>query len=480
MFTDLEKCFDKLWLEDAIVGLVKNGMNIEEAGYLYKMNKEVNAVIATPAGETEEIQLKRVVKQGTVGGPVMTGVTTDNINTMKTGEPIMYGKVEIKHPTFVDDITGMGTRGNMVDMNIKMEVLETTKKFTFSNKDGKTNIMIMKNNNKEEKELELYVKRGKIKKTDKYKYLGDIYTDKGNNIEKIQGRIKNIEYMATEVKRQGSYYRVGKADTQVRRLLIEATVIPSILANTETWTNITKKEMEMLDKAQYRMMLIIYEQKQGTPYLGMLNETGFWPFSFIVKYKQLMWLHTLIHSEERRVARKVLLEQFEEKEKNWVQQVKQWSKEIGIIVKLEIIKQISKPKWKKMVKDKLEKRIQLEIQEEANKKTKLRFIKEEKFEEKQYMKRYNMKTCKEIMKLRLNMIDVKANFKGDHKENMNCSAGCNVKESTEHILKCKKIKEVVGHNIKGEIAEMMKDHTWLRNTAKEIKKIEETKRLLWN
>ena len=55
----------------------------------------------------------------------------------------------------------------------------------------------------------------------------------------------------------------------------------------------------MLNKEQYKMMRTMHEMPKGTPYFGLINETGMWPFLFIVMYKQLMWYHTIIHSEDR-------------------------------------------------------------------------------------------------------------------------------------------------------------------------------------
>ena len=138
------------------------------------MNKQVNAI-----GHQQEIQmpeLEKIVKQGTIAGPMMAGVSTDKINKMKNTNCTMYGQIEIKEPAFVDDIAGMGTAKKMKEMARNMQTLEELKKFTFNNNDGKTNYMLMQNN---KEELELTVKTGKIKKTEKYKYMGDVYTSPG-------------------------------------------------------------------------------------------------------------------------------------------------------------------------------------------------------------------------------------------------------------------------------------------------------------
>ena len=116
LFTYLHKCFDKLWLVDAIVGMVLCGMKVEDAGYLYNRNKEVQAIVSTPAGNTEEIALNAIVKQGTVAGPIMAGVTTDKINRIERERPIMYYNIDIKEPAYVDEVAGIGTKETIEDM----------------------------------------------------------------------------------------------------------------------------------------------------------------------------------------------------------------------------------------------------------------------------------------------------------------------------------------------------------------------------
>ena len=69
------------------------------------MNTAVKAVIESPAGRTREIELEEVVRQGTVWGPTLCGVSTDKINEIKDGYVTFIGpNIEIGIPVFVDDI----------------------------------------------------------------------------------------------------------------------------------------------------------------------------------------------------------------------------------------------------------------------------------------------------------------------------------------------------------------------------------------
>ena len=98
LFADIEKCFDNLWLKDCIIELIRCGVPIQEATYIYQMNKNVRAKIRSPVGITEEIVLDEVVRQGTVGGNKLCGVSTDRINKM--GRELQNGRGGDKVPDF--------------------------------------------------------------------------------------------------------------------------------------------------------------------------------------------------------------------------------------------------------------------------------------------------------------------------------------------------------------------------------------------
>ena len=59
LFADIEKCFDNLWLKDCILELIRTGTPMEEAMFIYKMNKNMKATVRTPVGDTEQIQWKK-------------------------------------------------------------------------------------------------------------------------------------------------------------------------------------------------------------------------------------------------------------------------------------------------------------------------------------------------------------------------------------------------------------------------------------
>ena len=100
LFGDLEKCYDKLCLKDCIIELVEIGVPVEEAMYIYGMNRNIEAEVDTPLGKTEPINIKEVVRQGTIYGTTLWGISTDRINKMGRAEYVVYWRCRGKVPDF--------------------------------------------------------------------------------------------------------------------------------------------------------------------------------------------------------------------------------------------------------------------------------------------------------------------------------------------------------------------------------------------
>ena len=95
-FADAVKCFGKLWLQDCLLKVYNLDYDPNTLKILYEMNKETVIIIRTPVGNTDNIQVKEVVKQGTILGPIMCCADTYAVNSI--GEEVKYssGKINIR------------------------------------------------------------------------------------------------------------------------------------------------------------------------------------------------------------------------------------------------------------------------------------------------------------------------------------------------------------------------------------------------
>ena len=91
--------------------------------------------------------------------------------------------------------------------------------------------MMIRNNKKkvDNTDIKLEVKAGKIKQTEQYNYLGEVYNEKGSNMSKIEAKGQKVEGMISDIKRESSEWRLGKASMKVTNMLIKTIVTPTLL-----------------------------------------------------------------------------------------------------------------------------------------------------------------------------------------------------------------------------------------------------------
>ena len=98
-FADAYKCFDRLWLKDCLVELWKAGMREREIQTIYEMNRLAKIEIRTPNGITKEILVMDIVRQGTIFGPKLCCISTENVNNLMLPMKTMISpETEVKAP----------------------------------------------------------------------------------------------------------------------------------------------------------------------------------------------------------------------------------------------------------------------------------------------------------------------------------------------------------------------------------------------
>ena len=98
-----------------------------------------------------------------------------------------------------------------------------------------------------------------------------------------------------------------------------------------------------LSSEHYNILRKTFEQKQNTPYWGIIAETGIWPYMYEVIYKRLMFFHNLIHSDKTCVTRRILMNQMDSIETHtWYAGIIISSREIGLETNREQVELSSK------------------------------------------------------------------------------------------------------------------------------------------
>ena len=437
VYGDAVKCFDKLWLKDALVELYKAGCSPLDIQMIYCMNKETEISVLTPFGKTRKVKVGEIVKQGTVLGPTLCCVETDQINSIGEDQTRSLGKEIVGILIFVDDVMSAGFAEDAEKCIRNLREMEKLKKFTYGLK--KTLYMVIKTGKDKEVEIDGEVKAGKVKKCTEYEYLGFWVNEDGNCQLQIEKRGKKIKGEIAAIKSLASYYNVGPSYLNVRLYLYENCILPSLLYDLEGWNKLSKKEIKKLESIQLKTLCTLLDMPKTTPYLGLLNELGIWSIEERMKYRKIMLYHNLLNSSDDRLAKRVVMQQIDEDDDDsFYATVKSMLKSLKI--NIEDVKEMTKAELKKTVKERISECMINNFKKLKMKK--LRFVEEPAvFQRKRYLVEMNGKSSVQILKTRLNMIEIYGNYKHDLTLERLCPLCKEEEDTTEHLLSCPAVEQ---------------------------------------
>ena len=174
----------------------------------------------------------------------------------------------------------------------------------------------------------------------------------------------------------------------------------------------SKNEIKKLESIQLKSLCSLIGLPKSTPYIGLLSEVGIWTIEERMKYRKLMLYHNLINSDDKRLARNIVLGQREEEEKDsFYDTVKEMASSLSINV--ECIDSMKKSELKKKIKTQIEKKMVDKVNSQLHMK-KLRFIRRQSnFNRNEYVVEMDASSAIQVMKTRLNMLPIYGNYKHD-------------------------------------------------------------------
>ena len=434
-FADAVKCFDRLWLQDCLVQLHQGGVTSSDIQLLYVLNQKASIKVNTPVGETEEFSVQDTVKQGTISGPVLCCAEVDKANQVKANAvESPYGpSLIIAMPAYVDDVSSAGdstSAKNAIKICRSMEY----RKFNYGLK--KTGYLVIESGNEGVEEISENLKEGTVPQIESHEHLGLWINKKGNldlHITEMDKKIKGAIYETIKVANENEF---GGEVIRARLKLYEASIVKAMLHGLESWGGLKESEIQRFEMIQCKCLKILLRLPTSTSNIGILLETGCWPIQERIEYSQLMLFHNVINSNKSRLASSVIQQQITHNMPNTItSKVRNISAQLQLDCTVETLKNTKKSSFKKLIKKKLTEKIQRRLSEESTSHSKLRFIDKDKFGRKAYLEKCHSSIAYQILKIRLNMENVKCNFKGQH-INLLCDICKRKEETTEHALLC--------------------------------------------
>ena len=144
------------------------------------------------------------------------------------------------------------------------------------------------------------------------KYLGDIICKTGKNDKTIEERTKKGYGIINQILSILQEQCFGKYFFIVAKILRESLFINSILLNSETWYNLSKKNIDDLEELDNLLLKKIFEVPSSVPTVMLHLELGTTPIRFILKTRRMMFLHYILHEEENSLLHQFLVAQMNE------------------------------------------------------------------------------------------------------------------------------------------------------------------------
>ena len=449
---DISKFFDREMLKDGMDSLYNCGIQGKLYRLIFEMNRSTMLSIKTGCGTTQPVQIGANIAQGSIGGALISSVNLDRTMNQffsKSEHEISYFDLRLQPTIFQDDISRLSSSrvsaqtGNIfVSSCMESKLLDLNVDKSCFIIIGNTNYTQEIRNEIKQYPLQLCGIMMKEKTTDKY--LGDLISSEGlaSSVHAtIMDRFSRVHTGMVETRAIVEDCRSQVVGGITSGLEIwEATHIPSLLNNCETWILMSEKSVEVLEELQntfYRMLLSV---PKSTPVPSLAWDMGAWKMKYRVIMKKLLFLHHLKRLDDSTLANQVLMVQYRLQLPGLVAECMQYIQTYKLpnIMKVEM----SESEWKTHVKSCIRDANAKELKTEMSKYRKLddSEMLNETFERKPYLRQLNLESARTKFKFRTKMTRfVKMNYSSsvEYTEDMWRCDSCRTKICTQsHVLWC--------------------------------------------
>ena len=448
---DIEKCFDKLWVEECVNYLFTSGFKNDKLPLLFKENQNALIAVKTSTGISKRISIRNIIMQGTVWGSLCCTVSMEKLGKLiYKEEDLTYkykGKIEIPTLGMVDDILAVQKCSkDVIKINAVVNAFVESKKLKLSENKCQQ-IHIAKKTNIEKEYAILKVHEEQMQKSNKQKYLGDIVDESGRIRKTIDDR-KNKGYgIVSEILAIMNDIPLGQYKMEIALRLRQAMLINTMLFNSEAWHDIKEVEIKSLECVDQHLLRSIVGAHSKTPLEFLYLETGAIPVRFILACRRMLYLQTILKRPDSELTKRIYIAQKEKPTKgDFYCLVEKDFQMIGEILSEDEIIKKSRNSYKNNIKLKTRIAAFSYLKEQQNKHSKIRNIQYTKLDTQAYMisPLFSNTEVSLLFALRSKYIDCKSNFKFKYnQDNLLCQL-CGVDEDSQpHILQCNILRSYI-------------------------------------
>ena len=464
---DIQKCFDKLWLEASINALYECGLKSDILNLLFIENQSADVAVKINGSLTERTVVKKVVMQGSVWGGLKCTSLMDKLNKiLTTKDTLMYKyrgdpNIGIGVLGMIDDNLGISECGiNSIVKNAIMNSFVEAQRLEMHI--DKSKVLHVGNVTKCESLCpKLKVHNQVMHEAESFKYLGNIITKTGGNQATIQdrrnkgwGKVASIMGILGEI--ETGHHRI-----EVGLLLRKAILTSSLLFSAEAWSSISDSEIHKLEQVDSSLLKALVQGHSKTAVVFHHLETGTLKLRHILMKNRLLYHHHIVTRDESETIKKIYNKQkINPLKGDWFDLIRKDFEFIGIELKEDEIQAATKVEYKKKIKELIYKSAFKEYMKEKANKSKLNDLKYQSFKVQPYLKDsgFNSKEINLLYSLRSRSHPAKCNYRIMNSNNLNCSLGCLVPENQQHIFEdCKEIRKQIQYNNSYKIKDIYED-----------------------
>ena len=472
---DIHKCFDEMWYSETHNDIYDAKVTDDKFALLAKLDEKATVKVKTPCGETEMFELNKLIIQGGVFSPIKCTVQIDTLgkDCLKYNECLYKYKNTVSVPplALIDDVVAVTKSGiDTIEMNAKINMKESKKLRLSADKCKHIHIA----RNKSESFIDLKVHEEKMKKSESCSYLGDVLSSDGSLDLTIEERRQKGVGLTTQITAMVNQLSLGHFYYKIGFMLRNCMYINGTLTNSEIWYNVSTKNLETLEKGDLMLIRKLLKGHSKTAREAFYLETGLLPTKFIVLKRKLMYLWHLLQKDDNELIKKVYDTQKVVSTKgDWVEALDKERKELNINASDEDIAKMTKDCFKTLVTNAIEAKALESLNSTASRHSKSTEIIKKKLSCEKYFtdQSYHKSDVELLFALRTRMIQVKANFSSQHKDDIACDV-CKVHvECQEHLLKCHVLKNHVEIPDDVQYRDLFEDGEKQLRTVKVFKKL---------
>ena len=360
-------------------------------------------------------------------------------------------KVEVPPLQMVDDVITASKCGNQViSTNAAVNMFTNLKKLKLSEtKCSRLHI----GKNKCDNCASISVNEEEIKESHKEKYLGDYLTDKANPAATILDRKQKGFGILSEITAILEDIPLGVRRFEIGMTLRQSWFINGTLYNSEVWCAYTIHDIKMLEMLDRKILRQILGAHAKVPSEMLHLETGAIPLSHVIAVRRLLYLQNILKKNKNEIVRQVYTAQKENPSKgDWINIVEEDKMKYNLNISDELIGDISKYEFKKLVKHNVREKVFDELITLQKKHDKVKnIIFSDMNEPQDYLRSalFTKKLRKTLFNLRCQSVKgIKKNFHNFYKSDIECPLNCDSAsiDSQEHIFHCPIIVALLDNN----------------------------------